>query len=231
LFIILLSFCLLCTGFDIRIEAYPDSAQRLNFARTYLASVAFAAKLVDTNADGGCSDGASPMRSVAGGISFTDPGFVAALAAVDATNEATSLAHEAHCYELAAHLTWAIWGVCQVCLILSYLLRLVALIGIPYSMPACLYCTSCRDFRPASRKLHLDFLNMHSLVSASFVELLPKLDSKFDCVMIIPSVYCILLRSTAFFLLFSSSAICFFHAPCVTFSAESTRLCFIQFAQ
>ncbi len=135
---VLLFFFLLCAGFDIRIEAYPDSAQRLNFARTYLASAAFAAKLVDTNADGGSSDGASPMRSVGGGISFTDPGFAAALAAVDATNEATSLAHEAHCYELAAHLTWSIWGVCQVCLIPSSLLRLVALILFPHSMSALL---------------------------------------------------------------------------------------------
>lgn len=116
----------ICTGFEIRIEAYPDSAQRLNFARTYLASAACAAKLGNSNADGGSSDGASPIRSAGGGISFTDHEFAAALAAVDASDEATSLAHEAHCYELAAHLTWAIWGVCQVCFISA---RSLALLG------------------------------------------------------------------------------------------------------
>ena len=172
-------FYLFCPGFDIRIEAYPNSAQRLNFARTYLASAAVAAKLRDANSDGGSSDGASPVQSAGGGgISFADPAFAAALAAVDATNEAAALAHEAHCYELAAHLTWAIWGVCQVRWIRSF-------------DPSCLLCLIVRPhsvsapvfpfvLRLASRRFLSDFPSTRWRASASFAALLPKLDSTSD---------------------------------------------------
>jgi thiamine kinase-like enzyme len=97
-------------GFALSISSYPTMEQRIEFARVYLATCHW--MQTHSGSSSSSRSGSDPCPDVFRAMPLADVPFQTILAAVPAA-DAAALAHEGHCFCLASHFMWAIWGVCQ----------------------------------------------------------------------------------------------------------------------